>query len=230
MKARTAAITMVLMASMAISGDCLAQATQPPDSQPGSALAVTGHTGTTPLVEMNGRSYVDLEALARLIEGSLSYKQNEVTLKLPNAPEEAPAAEATQGFSKPFVRAGIEQMSVIREWRIGIVNAVKGNYPISEEWVSAQKRQADTNLRLATEAASTEDDRSGVPMLTAEFKNMQKLSDRILAKRRKATYVPPRSLDNDPLDQQILACARSMAAMLENNAFQDDANCHEARN
>jgi hypothetical protein len=228
MKARTAAITMVLMASMA--GDCLAQATQPPDSQPGSTLAVTGHPGTTPLVEMNGRSYVDLEALTRLIEGSLSYKQNDVTLTLPSTPGEAPAAEATQGFSKPFVKAGIEQMSVIREWRIGIVNAVKGNYPISEEWVSAQKRQADTNLRLASEAASTEDDRSGVPMLTAEFKNMQKLSDRILAKRRKATYVPPRSLDNDPLDQRILACARSMAAMLENNAFQDDANCHEARN
>lgn len=190
MSARLAAITVVLVASMAISGDCLAQAT-PPDSQPGGTLAVTGHTGTTPLVEMNGRSYVDLEALTRLIEGSLSYKQNEVTLTLPAAPEEAPAAEAQQGFSKPFVKAGIEQMVVIREWRIAIVNAVKGNYPISEEWVSAQKRQADTNLRLASAAASTEDDRSGVPLLTAEFKNMEKLSNRILAKRRKATYIPP---------------------------------------
>jgi hypothetical protein len=230
MSARLAAITMVFVASMAISGDCRAQMAQPPDSQPGGTLAVTGHSGTTALVQMNGRSYVELEALTRLIGGSLSYKQNEVTLTLPAAPEEAPAAEATQGFSKPFVQAGIELMSVIREWRIGIVNAVKGNYPISADWVSAQQRTAERSLRLASVAASTDDDRRGVPSLTAEFKNMQKLSDRIMATRRKATYVPPRSLDNDPLDQQILACAHSMATMLENNAFHDDANCRESRN
>jgi hypothetical protein len=228
MSARVAAITMVLVASMA--GDCLAQATQPPDSQPGSTLAVTGHTGTTPLVEMNGRSYVELEALTRLIEGSLSYKQNDVTLTLPSAPGEAPAAEATQGFSKPFVQAGIEQMAVIREWRVAIVDSVQHNYPISEDWVSAQRRLADTNLKLAATAASTDDDRSAIPLLTAEFKNMEKLSDRILAKRRKATYIPPKSLNNDPLDQQILACAQSMAAMVANNAFVDDANCRESRN
>jgi hypothetical protein len=51
-----------------------------------------------------------------------------------------------------------------------------------------------------------------------------------MTKRRQATYIPPRSLDNDPLDQQILACAHSMATMLENNAFQEIASCREARN
>jgi hypothetical protein len=235
MKARPAAITMVLAASLAISGDGLAQATQATESQPGGTLSVKGYTGTTPLVEMNGRSYVDLEALARLIEGSLSYAQNQVTLTLPSAAGEppsgeTPADEAKQGFSKPFVRAAIEQMAVIREWRIEIVNAVQNNYPIAESWVSAQRRLAERNLQLASAAASTDDDRSGVPLLTAEFKNMQKLSDRILAKRRQASYIPPKSLNNDPLDQQILACSKSMAAMVANDAFQDDAACREFRN
>ena len=230
MSARVAAITMVFGASIAISAGSLAQATPPPGSQHSGTLSVTGHPGTAPLVRMNGRSYIDLEALARLTEGSLAYKQDDVVLTLPSSTAEAPAAEAKEGFSKPFVKAGIELMTEIREWRIAIVNAVKGNYPISEDWVSAQRRLADTNLRLASAAASTDDDRSGVPLLTAEFKNMQKLSDRILAKRRKATYVPPRSLDNDPLNQQILACAQSMAAMVANNAFVDDANCRESQN
>jgi hypothetical protein len=121
-------------------------------------------------------------------------------------------------------------MAVIREWRVAIVDSVQHNYPISENWVSAQRRLADRNLKLASAAASTDDDRSGVAVLTAEFNNMQKLSDRILAKRRKATYIPPKSLNNDPLDQQILACAQSMAAMVANNAFVDDANCRESRN
>ena len=229
MKVRVAAITMVLVASMATSGDCLAQAT-PPDSQPGSTLAVTGHTGTTPLVEMNGRSYVDLEALTRLIEGSLAYKQNEVTLTLPAAPEGAPATEVQEGFSKPFVKAGIELMTEIREWRVAIVDSVRNNYPISADWVSTQRRVADKNLMLATTAASTEDDHSAVPLLTAEFNNMQKLSDRILGMRRRATYIDRRALENDPLDQQILTCAQSMAAMVADNAFKDDAHCREAQN
>ena len=230
MKARMVAIAVVFGASVAIPTGSLAQRTSPEGARHDGMLSVNGHPGTTPLVQMNGRSYVDLAALTRMIGGSLAYKQDHVVLTLPASTVEASAAEAKEGFSKPFVKAGIEQMAVTREWRIGIVNAVQGNYPISEEWVSAQKRLAERNLRLASAAASTDDDRSGVPLLTAEFKNMEKLSDRILAKRRQASYIPPKSLNNDPLDQQILACAKSMATMLENNAFHDDANCREARN
>jgi hypothetical protein len=226
MKARAAAITLVFGASIAIPGGAAAQATP----EHGGTLSVNGHPGTAPLVQMSGRSYVDLETLTRLIEGSLAYTQDHVTLTLPSSAAEAPAAEAKVGFSRPFVKAGIELMAEIREWRVGIVNAVQGNYPISEGWVSSQRRQTERSLKLASAAAHTHDDQSGVPLLTAEFNNMQKLSDRILTKRRQATYIDPRSLNNDPLDQQILACAQSVAAMLENNAFQDDATCREGRN
>ncbi len=230
MKSRAAAITFVFGASMAMPGGSRAQATPPAGSEHAGTLSVKGYPGTAPLVLLNGRSYVDLEALTRLIEGSLAYKQDEVTLTLSTAPAEAPSAETTQGFSKAFVKAGIEMMAEVREWRIAIVDSVRNNYPISADWVATQRRVADRNLKLASTAATTDDDRRGVAVLTAEFKNMQKLSDRILEKRRQATYISTDALENDPLDQQILACSQSMAAMAANNAFVDDANCHEARN
>jgi hypothetical protein len=223
MNAKLVMITMMLTGLIAIAGDCEAQATQ----QRG-ALAVKGHPGTAPLIQVDGRSYVDVTMLAQLTQGTLSYSGDQVTLTLPSTPEEA--APTKQGFSKQFLPAGIEAMSEIREWRIAIVNAVQNNYPISEDWVAAQRRLAETNLRLASAAASTDDDRSAVPLLTAEFKNMQKLSDRIMAKRRQATYISPKSLNNDPLDQQILSCAKSMESMAANNAFQDTSACHEFRN
>jgi hypothetical protein len=223
MNAKLVMITMMLTGLIAIAGDCEAQATQ----QRG-ALAVKGHPGTAPLIQVDGRSYVDVTMLAQLTQGTLSYSGDQVTLTLPSTPEEA--APTKQGFSKQFLQAGIEAMSEIREWRIAIVNAVQNNYPISEDWVAAQRRLAETNLRLASAAASTDDDRSAVPLLTAEFKNMQKLSDRIMAKRRQATYISPKSLNNDPLDQQILSCAKSMESMAANNAFQDTSACHEFRN
>jgi hypothetical protein len=223
MKAKLVMITMMLTGPMAIAGDCQAQTTQ----QHGT-LAVKGHPDTAPLIQVDGQSYVNVTMLARLTEGTLSYSGDQVTLTLRSTPEEANAA--MQGFSKQFLQAGIEAMSEIREWRVAIVNAVQNNYPIAEDWVAAQRRLAERNLRLASAAASTDDDRSAVPLLTAEFKNMQKLSDRILTKRRQATYISPKSLNNDPLDQQILSCAQSMATMAANNEFQDTSACHEFRN
>jgi hypothetical protein len=223
MNAKLVTIMMMLTGLMAIAGDCQAQTTQ----QHGT-LAVKGYPGTAPLIQVDGRSYVNVTTLAQLTEGTLSYSGDQVTLTFPSMPEGA--APAKQGFSKQFLQAGIEAMSVVREWRIAIVNAVQNNYPISEDSVAAQQRLAERNLRLASTAASTDDDRSAVPLLTAEFKNMQKLSDRILAKRRKATYISPKSLNNDPLDQQILSCAQSLETMAANNAFQDTSACHEFRN
>jgi hypothetical protein len=231
MKARAAAITLVFGASIAIPGGSPAQVTPTAGSGHGGTLSVNGYPGTAPLVQMNGRSYVDLEALTRLIEGSIAYTQDHVTLTLTSAPAQAPPpAEVKQGFSKPFLRAGIEEMAVIREWRTAIESAVQSNSPISEDWIATHRRRADTNLRLASTAASTDDDHSGVGALTAEFKNMQKLSEWYLQKRQQATYIDPDALENDPLDQQILACAQSMTAMASNNAFVDDANCHEFQN
>jgi hypothetical protein len=223
MHAKLVTITIILMASISVAGDCQAQT-----AQPSGTLAVKGYPGTAPLIQVDGRSYVNVTALAGLTQGTLSYSGDQVTLTLPSTPGEA--APAKPGFSKQFLQAGIEAMSVIREWRIAIVNAVQNNYPISEDSVAAQQRLAERNLRLASTAASTDDDRSAVPLLTAEFKNMQRLSDRILAKRRKATYISPKSLNNDPLDQQILSCAQSMEKMAANNAFQDTSACREFRN
>jgi hypothetical protein len=44
----------------------------------------------------------------------------------------APASQsANSGFSKDFLKACIEEMTVIREWRGALVNAVKNGYPVN---------------------------------------------------------------------------------------------------
>jgi hypothetical protein len=58
------------------------------------------------------------------------------------------------------------------------------------------------------------------------FNNMNTLSDRLLQANRNRTYVPPDALNNDPLDQRILNCAHSLAAMAASGQFADDASCH----
>jgi hypothetical protein len=196
-------------------------------AQKGSTFTVAGHAGETQLIQINGKSYVEVETLAKLTQGTLSFKANQTILTLP-AVAEAPAItpHAKAGFSTAFVQAGIEEMSLIREWRIAIVNAVQTNSPVSEEWVSAHHRLAEKNLALASAAASTDDDRSAFPLLTAEFNNMQKLSDLYLTMRNQAAFISTDEFHSSPLEEQILSCAQGFVTLTESHEFQDQGACH----
>jgi hypothetical protein len=195
-------------------------------------LILNGQSGPVKIVEIDGRSYVDLESLARIANGTLRFSKNQITLTLPNsAAVTEPAATpsrvpANTGFSKEFLRASIEEMAVIREWRSALVNSIENNFPIQEDWVERYRGQASASLGLASVAASTGSDRSAVQLLTNEFDNMGVLSVQLLAERKSMQFVSPELLKDDPLNQKILSCARSLASMAAGGQFADDASCH----
>ena len=196
----------------------------------GGTLAVAGHAGQVPVVKINGKTYVELESLARLTGGSLSFQTNHTILTLAAAPASAPpapvAAPPKPQFSVEFLKAGIEEMAVIREWRVAIVDAVQTNSPISDDWVSGYRRTADNKLALATAAAGTEYDRQALVMVQNEYNNMKQMSDEFLGMRKNMNYISPDSFDNNPLDQKILDCSRALAAMAASGQVQDEVSCH----
>ena len=229
MKTRIAVIAIVLTALSMPMANGRAQTPQKGSTLTGSTLTIAGHPGEAPLLQVNGKSYIDIETLARLTQGTLSFKANQIVLTLPHADAElrTPVApHAVTGLSRAFIQAGIEEMSVIREWRRAIVNAVQTNIPLSEDWISAQHSLADKNLALASSAATTDDDRSASPMLSAEFNNMQSLSELYLALRKQAAAISPDTFHSAPLEDQILSCAQGFVSMTESHVFQDQAACH----
>jgi len=65
----------------------------PQDAQQNLTFIVAGQPGQAPIVQMNGKSYVDIDALARLTNSSLSFKGNQVILTPPgSAPSTPPVA------------------------------------------------------------------------------------------------------------------------------------------
>jgi hypothetical protein len=191
-----------------------------------ATFTVAGHAGEAQLLQVNGKSYVEVETLARLTQGTLSFKGNQTILTLPTTEAPAPAAHAQAGLSKAFIQASIEEMSVIRDWRTTIVNAVQANTPIAEDWLSSQHRLSEKDLALASAAASTDDDRNALPLLSAEAGNMQKLNDLYIAMRKQAAFISPDEFHNGPLEDQILNCAQGFASMTVTHEFQDQAACH----
>ena len=200
--------------------------------QQSRTLILNGQSGQVKIMEVDGRSYVDLESLARIVNGTLRFSSNQITLTLPSSaavtePEAAPPKlPANTGFSKEFLRASIEEMAMIREWRSALVNSIENSFPIQEDWVERYRGQAAASLGLASVAASTDSDRSAVELLSNEFDNMRALSVQLLAERKSMQYVSPEHLKDDPLNQQILTCARSLASMAVGGQFVDDASCH----
>jgi len=150
-------------------------------------LIVSGQPGQAPVIQINSRPYVDVEALTRLTNGSLSFKGNQITLTLPTSAANIPTATspasetANSAFSKDFLKAGIETMAVIREWRSALLSAIQNGYPVTDDSVADYRAQAAKNLRLVYVAVSTDSDRNAYQLLSNELDKMQKFSNNIVA-------------------------------------------------
>jgi hypothetical protein len=223
MGSKSLAAQFAIVVSLIIPAFFLAQA-----AQKSRTLVINGHPGEVAVIEKDSHAYVEIEALARLTNGSLSFNGNQIMLTLlaPDTPAPATTPPPPSGFTKDFIRAGIEEMAVIREWRSALKNAVQRGYPVTEDWIDGYQARAEQSLRLVSLAATTEFDKNAVQLLRNEFNNMKILSDRFVQANKFRTYVSPESLNNDPLDQKILNCARSLAAMAASGQFADDGSCH----
>jgi hypothetical protein len=216
-----------------------AASAQNPASSP--TVTVNGRQSVVAVMQVNGRSYLDVDDLARALGGSVSYAGSQLSLTIPtggsNAATTATAAPPTQpasnsgasnpGFSKAFLGAAIEEAATLREWHAALGSAIRNGYPITADTFTSYRSQSETNLRLVSVAATTDSDRSAYQLLSIEFQNMAALSDRYVKRRANMTFISPDSLDNDGLNQRIVACGHSLSAMAASGQFYDDGSCHQ---
>lgn len=219
--------SMIFVALLAISGMAVGQA-----EQQKKTLIVSGGSGEAIIIQMNGRSYVDLEALARISNGSLGFQGSRVVLTLPastaNGSTVAPATSqpANSGLSKAFQRASIEETAVIREWRSALAYSVQNGYPVASGWIAHYLDHATETIDQTSAAASTTSDRNALRLLTNQFNNVHTLSDNLIQARNTMHEITYDALNDDPLFQKILDCSKFLSSMLISGTFDDDPVCH----
>ncbi len=192
-------------------------------------LTIAGQPDQVPLVQINGRTYVDIESLARATHGSIRFQGSKTILELPSSAEPTPSSAQPSKppqLSEDFLRAEIEALTQIREWRVTLVYAVQNNTAVMQGWVGPLQRSADSKLQLAVAAASTVPDHEAVELLRNEFASMQQMSNQFLALHAKSSYTPPDSFDNNSLDRKILDCERGLVSMAATKQFVDEPSCH----
>jgi hypothetical protein len=197
-------------------------------AQETSALLIEGHEGQARVIQLQGKNYVEVEALARITGGSLRFEGNQIILTLtgganltPQMDQHAPAAT----LSRPFLSAGIETMREILEWHAALKTGTERGYPLSDVWFGHFRRQIQSNLKQTEAAASTDMDQRALPLLTNEFNTMDALTDKYLKIAASRNYLAPDALNSDPLDQKLLTCWQSLASTASSNQVVDDGSC-----
>ncbi len=198
------------------------------------ALSVQGCSGQANVVRFQGRDLVDVQELARITNGSLSFNAGNLVLTLPGCEGSERADADKAGFSRPFMKAAIEAMGSIREWG-GILQAtVQDRYPVGTPMtgntiIAYQERAADS-VALATAAASSESDYHGLELLRNEFNNLKAWTDRFFQARKSMTAqymtLSDTPLQDDDQAQKIMRCGQFLAQMFPGGTFQDDSACH----
>jgi hypothetical protein len=221
-----------IAAVLAFAGVALAQA-----NQQKRTLVVNGQSGDATIVQINGRSYIDLETLARIANGSLSFQGTRIVLTIPPPSADAAAMvpadrqTADSGLSNDFMRAAIQDLATIKEWYGTLAYAIQRGVPGDGSRVVIYRDKAAQGLKLATVAASTDSDQNALQLLTTHFNNVQKWSNMLVESRKSlgtANYsMSPNALNDDPLYQTITRCSQFLGTMLAGGKFEDDgSSCH----
>src|SRR5467141_2074734 len=222
---------------------------------PNKILVVNGKSAGPAVRQIDGRSYVDIEALAQVTNGVVTIERHRIVLTIPAsdsgatagaapadappadagaAPASAPAANAPPaqpppGLSRGFASAAIAALAEMREMRGAIRTMITYGLAVSDTWAQEDQGRVMTGLRQAEVAATTEDDQHALQLLQNEADKLASWADSVFAARQVlngAMTVDPNALQNDPAAVKIRSCGQFLNTMLVSGAFADDPSCH----
>jgi hypothetical protein len=199
---------------------------------PTRTLIVNGKTVDAGVVLVEGRSYVDIEGLAKGMGGSVTFEAEQISLTIPGqlpsaTPQTTPQSQ--EGMSKDLQKIAVFTLAEMREWRGAIGTVVTSGMPVVGTWSQDYHDRVEADLMQATLAASTDSDRQALPLLQQEFALLTEWADTVLEERKAlnaARTIDPNSLQNDQSLARISKCGQFLSAMIVSGTFSDDSSCH----
>jgi hypothetical protein len=195
---------------------------------PTKTLIVNGNTVDAGVVQIEGRSYVDIEGLAKGIGGSVTFEGNQVSLTIPT-PSPSPAPQTQEGMSKEFQKIAVFTLAEMREWKGAIGSVVSSGLPVAGTWSQDYHDRIEADLMQAALAASTDPDRQALQLLQHEFELLTDWANMVLGERQAlnaARTIDPNSLQNDQSLAKISKCGQFLSSMIVSGTFSDDSSCH----
>lgn len=199
------------------------------ESQP---VSINGHDGEAIVYQIEGKSYIDLESLVRIANGSMSFKGKQIVINLPGS-EQAYASEvpsSSSGLSQEFMRSSVGTLAILKNWTNTLAYGIQRGVPGDGSRMVIFRDKSAEALRLTQIAASSGSDQDALQLLTNHFNMVSAWSDKLVAERRRMDTgkysMSQDALKNDEAFQKIDACTKFLSTMLPNGVFQDNYACH----
>ena len=188
------------------------------------------------VVQMSGRSYIDVETVAQFTNGSVTIEHGRVVLTFPAATSNtaantgaAPPAAAPPGLSRNFASLAIAELAEMREWRGAVGTILAYGVPVVGTWPQDYHDRVDANLQQVSVAAATAADQDALQLLRNEFSNIARWANDVVATRQSLNAtrtIGENAMQNDQGLAKISACSRFLSSMLVSGMFSDDQSCH----
>jgi|HubBroStandDraft_1064217.scaffolds.fasta_scaffold43107_2 hypothetical protein len=220
---------LVLGFVLPFAGVLAAQGTVPPQSAPDKLLVLNGKTVDTKVRQIDGRSYVDIEALAQATNGAVTVEPNRVVLTIPVGNPSVATPPPADGLSRNFASSAIAVVAEMREWRGAIGAMITYGLAASKSSAQDYHERVAEDLRQTTLAASTDADKNALQLLKNESDSLTGWANDVLAARQNldgAKTLDPNALQNDPALTKITTCSRFLNAMLISGSYSDNGSCH----
>ena len=206
-------------------------------------VIVNGHSGRAMIYEIDGRSFIDLNALAQITNATLSFRGTEISLTIPfsevgTLPGDAASRQHVQhgiesganALSSNFMTAAIQDLALIRDWGTTLALAITKGAPGDGSRLVVPRDRAAEGLRLAKVSVTTDGDRYAMQLLTNHFDNVRTWQEHLVTARKSmstANYsMSEDALSRDPVFQKLATCSEFLGTMLPNGTFSDNSACH----
>jgi hypothetical protein len=198
---------------------------------PDKKLEVNGRTMDSPVIQIGGRSYVDVETLAQVTNGVVAVQPDKVVLTIPpNGPRASqPSSPPPDALSREFAREAIGLLAEMREWRGAIGTTRSYNVPFAGTWPQDYHDRIEADLQRVSVAAMTPGDQQSLQLLGNEFDNLSNWANNVIAERQSLNAtktVDPDVTQNDQDLKKLSACSNFLGGMLVSGTFLDDLSCH----
>jgi hypothetical protein len=188
------------------------------------------------VIQIGSRSYVDVETVAQIMNGSVTIEPNRILLNttgpetaksLEPRPSAAPALSS--GLTREFARTAIAELAEMREWRGAVGTILTYGAPVVGTWPQDYHDRVSASLDQVGVAATTDSDQLALQLLQNDFDNLAQWADGVVTTRNalNATKtVNPNVMQNDPVLAKITDCSRFLSSMLVSGSFADNSSCH----
>jgi hypothetical protein len=198
---------------------------------PDKVLVVNGKTIESPVIQIDGHSYVNIETLAQITNGVIGVQPDRIVLTIRPAASSAPPPPPPppEGLSKEFAREAIAVLAEMREWRGAIGTTRSYNVPFTGTWPQDYHDHMEASLQHVAIAASTDSDHDALQLLENDFENLSSWAGDVIAERQalNATKtVDPNMMQNDQTLAKISTCSSFLSSMLVSGVFADSPSCH----